>query len=101
MHTPLIIIGAGGHAKVLLDCLKQSPVDILGIVEKYPDKCLPGTKYLGNDAVIEQYGPHEVQLVNALGPTDVPLHRLAVFNRFKANGYRFYSVLSSQRLYCQ
>ena len=38
MEKPVIIIGAGGHAKVLFDCLQLLNVNIIGALDKCPPR---------------------------------------------------------------
>ena len=67
---PLLILGAGGHAKVLMDALAQHGYRVLGITDPDADlwgKTLIGIPILGNDDKILEYSPQEVLLVNALG----------------------------------
>jgi sugar O-acyltransferase (sialic acid O-acetyltransferase NeuD family) len=102
MKTDLIIIGAGGHAKVLIDCLEQQPdVTILGILDNNQnmhDKLVLGVRVLGGDDKIADYDPAKVQLVNALGSVDIPLRRKALFSQFKSVGFRFYSVIHASAI---
>ena len=69
MSLPVIVLGAGGHAKVLIDALLASSAVITGIVD--PDLTLTGTKtlgvpVLGGDDVVSEFPPSQVQLVNCL-----------------------------------
>lgn len=97
MKTPLILIGAGGHASVLIDCIRhQSGVEIVGILESNPallGKTVWGVRVIGTDSDITRYANNEVQLLNGLGSIDVPKHRKSIFHQFKALGYRFYTVI--------
>ena len=36
MDKPVIIIGAGGHARVLYDCLRLLGVEVLGALDRCP-----------------------------------------------------------------
>ncbi|MES2218870.1 MAG: acetyltransferase [Pseudomonadota bacterium] len=97
MKTDLIIIGAGGHAKVLIDCLlQQSAVNIIGILDNNPSvhgQSVLGIPVLGGDEKIANFPTNAVQLVNAVGSIDIPLRRAAVYQHFKALGYQFLSVV--------
>lgn len=92
----LIIIGAGGHTKVLIDILQQRNQKIIGILEG--NKNLIGTevlgiKVLGLDDAIADYPAHLVQIVNGVGSTITLKQRRLVFNRYKDMGYHFHSVI--------
>ena len=92
---PVIIIGAGGHAKVLFDCLRLLGTDVLGIL----DKCPPpedGTAELpivGDDSVIGAYSCDAVELVNGLGSIGDTSLRADIFNKFKNLGYSFRTII--------
>lgn len=96
MSLPVIVLGAGGHAKVLIDALLASSVIIVGIVD--PNPALAGTKILGvpvlgGDDVVDEIPPSQVQLVNGLGSVGLPANRQQLFARFKEMGYSFATVV--------
>jgi sugar O-acyltransferase (sialic acid O-acetyltransferase NeuD family) len=97
MKTALMILGAGGHAKVLIDILKnQERVEIIGIVDT--NSSLHGTEIanvnvLGGEEIISQYSFSQIQLVNGLGSILSPDRRQGVYEKFKNRGYQFYSVI--------
>jgi len=97
MKTLILILGAGGHAKVLIDCLlHQSNVTIIGILDNDTtcfDKEILGIGVLGAEDKLKDYSPNQVQLINGLGSIDIPTHRKNIFNKFKTLGYRFFSVI--------
>lgn len=91
-----IVIGAGGHARVLLDTLQQQNVPILGLVDV--DEALRGTRMLGElvlggDEVVYRYCPEDVLLINAIGSIRQPVIRQNVYERFKSLGYRFMTII--------
>lgn len=90
------MIGAGGHAKVLLDVLQQQKIRILGLVDAnvaLHGTLLLGEKVLGGDEIIQGYSPGEVQLVNAIGSVRQPIARQRVYEQFKSLGYCFGTVV--------
>jgi sugar O-acyltransferase (sialic acid O-acetyltransferase NeuD family) len=93
---PVIILGAGGHARVLIDALQQSGTEIMGVTD--PDKTLWGqifmeAEVLGPDEKILDIHPERVLLVNALGSTKTTKARQALFETWQRNGYSFASVI--------
>jgi sugar O-acyltransferase (sialic acid O-acetyltransferase NeuD family) len=97
MKTDVIVLGAGGHAKVLIDTLRLRPdVNIIGILDPNP-ACLGqdilGVRVLGNDDEMKHFAPNTVRLVNGVGSVDLPSVRKNIFLRFKASGYEFLTVL--------
>lgn len=95
---PVVIIGAGGHAKVLIDALLLMRVKVLGILD--PDPLLRGTsllgcRVLGNDELLADYSPEDVALVNAIGSVSLPRLRTDIFIRFRQQGFSFRGVIHS------
>jgi sugar O-acyltransferase (sialic acid O-acetyltransferase NeuD family) len=95
MKRPVIIVGAGGHAKVVLDMLLASSVEIIGATDSNPEKLgthVLGIPVIGTDEVILQYKPEQVFLVNGIGSVSLPIVRTAIFNDFKTLSYSFVTV---------
>lgn len=88
----IIIIGGGGHARVLRDILGLQNVAILGFMELKETEGM-GVKYLGHDSMIKRYPPGSVILVNGIGSIKPPYERREVYERFKRLGYAFLSVV--------
>ena len=92
----IIILGAGGHARVLLDILKINSISVLGYVDREPHDHFQ-LQYLGDDEeIIKKYHPKKIKLVNGIGSVQRPENRRAVYERFKNSGYRFFSVVHPQ-----
>ena len=94
---PGLIIGTGGHAKVLADALLASGRQVLGFTAKKtwngePTELLPGLKVLGTDAVLRDYAVEDVELVNGLGGVDCSGLRRRLQERLEANGWHFSGV---------
>jgi len=107
---PVVILGGGGHASVLLDILHQQNVDILAVVSpEAPAKSsnLANYKHLKNDDDIFAFNPEDIELVNGIGfvPSsgengscgDKQL-RHRVFDYFKSHGYFFKTIVSDSAL---
>lgn len=92
----VIVIGAGGHAKVLLEALARSGVAVAGLTDADAGKhgsLLSGVPVLGGDEVLGQHPPGSTVLVNAMGSTQSMSLRQAVYERLNASGYRFLTVI--------
>jgi sugar O-acyltransferase (sialic acid O-acetyltransferase NeuD family) len=92
----VIIIGGGGHSKVLLDCLLLSGASIIGITDIDSKNCHSNcskVKFIGKDEAIFHYNLNDILLVNGLGFTDKSNRRAAIFELFKNQGYSFASVI--------
>ena len=92
---PVIIMGAGGHAKVITDALKLSGRDILGFVtpDLEADSEFYGKKVLGNDEVINQYLPDEIELVNGVGSLPRKNLRWKLAEKMRIQGYNFATII--------
>jgi sugar O-acyltransferase (sialic acid O-acetyltransferase NeuD family) len=95
-RRPVIVIGAGGHAKVLIDTLRRQHFELIGATDIAPQKVgnvAASVPVIGNDDAVCNYLSKEVWLVNGIGSIDVPNLRLQVFTRFKNLGYTFTDVI--------
>jgi len=95
-RRPCILIGAGGHAKVLVDCLLRAGVPIQGFVERdaaLHGRTVCGLPVLGGDAELARLTARGAWLVNAIGSTGAPGQRRGVFERLKREGYEFLTVV--------
>jgi UDP-perosamine 4-acetyltransferase len=98
---PLLILGAGGHARVLLDTLLLQGCNVIGLLD--PDtalwgKSLRGISVLGGDEKILEHEPASIELVNGLGSTHSTGPRQRLFENWQAKGYRFASVIHPQAI---
>jgi hypothetical protein len=88
----VVVIGGGGHARVLLDALSSMGVRVAGVVAP---SIAPGLRapLLGDDSWLLEQDAGKVLLVNALGSTSNTAARAAVFDRFRSAGFRFATVV--------
>ncbi|OQW71594.1 MAG: sugar acetyltransferase [Proteobacteria bacterium ST_bin11] len=101
MSKPVILLGSGGHAKVLLNILRRCDFEIIGVTDpaRTNGEHWLGCKILGDDLAVHAFSYKEVLLVNGLGslPRDGGLRR-KVFDRFTALGYQFLTVMDPSAL---
>lgn len=92
---PIIVLGAGGHAKVIIEALRMSDRPILGITDPNKIKASEfyGIKVLGDDDAVLKYSPDEVLLVNGIGIMPDNNVRLKINQRMKENGFLFTPVI--------
>lgn len=95
MNLPLIILGDGGHSRVLIETLLQMEFNIIGITT--PDKTNKNNVYgipiIGNDTMVLKYSANEIRLVNGIGSVGTPITRASLFHSFKAKGFQFQQVI--------
>lgn len=96
MVKPVIVLGGGGHARVLIDALIGMGVSVLGITEKSvkPGVSIAGIPVIGPDSEVLGYPIDQVYLVNGLGSTGNMEKRINLFKTFKEHGYTFYNVIN-------
>jgi sugar O-acyltransferase (sialic acid O-acetyltransferase NeuD family) len=88
-------MGAGGHASVIADALKLSDREILGFVT--PDLKLDtefcGKTVLGDDLVISNYSPDDIELANGIGALPKKNLRWKLAAIMYKQGYSFTTVI--------
>jgi len=93
---PVIILGAGGHSKVLIDILKLYNTALTGITDldsNLHGKSIMGVPVIGDDHLVLQYQPESILLVNGIGLTGQTSKRKQIFETFKERNYCFLSVV--------
>lgn len=96
MNLPVIVIGAGGHAKVLLEILSGQGVDVLGVTDAAfteRKRDFMGFPVLGRDEIISSYSCDQVRLINGLGSVQAATKRKDIFLNFKTLGFNFSEVI--------
>jgi sugar O-acyltransferase (sialic acid O-acetyltransferase NeuD family) len=96
VNRPVIVIGAGGHTRVLISSINALRREIVGIL--HPDimligQCIAGIRILGNDDKVRDYVPNAIELVNGIGSVSSTGKRKDIYMKFKNNGYSFASVI--------
>ena len=93
---PVIVLGAGSHARVILDALARLSVKVLGVTDAAPqrvDRSKLACLLLGPDENILRHDPGRVFLVNGVGSVGVDSKRQRLYERWKKRGYSFMSVV--------
>ena len=91
----VIILGGGGHASVVTDVLLRQEYEVIGFLDKDPDKQeLCGLKRLGDDtsSSLVAFPPEEVVLANGFGSVGNNRVRKTHYQQWKASGYHFLVV---------
>ncbi len=95
MMHPLLIVGAGGHAAVIVDALLAAGEQVVGFTDVDPRRLgsmLCGRPILGDDSVLEERDRGTLLLVNGIGGVGDTSLRRTVQVRLEARGWRFASV---------
>jgi sugar O-acyltransferase (sialic acid O-acetyltransferase NeuD family) len=95
MKPAVIIIGAGGHAKVVADALLCAGEQVLGFTDpdatKHGHRVL-GLPVLGSDAVLAERSPEDTWLANGIGGIRGEPLRRQVQTALQQRGWRFIDV---------
>lgn len=91
-----VLMGFGGHARVLLDAMLMMNWNIVGITDinlKKHGREIYGIPVIGDDKCIERYSTDEIYLVNGIGSVVLPRKRMDLYNKWVGLGYKFASVI--------
>ena len=94
-RLPLIVIGSGGHGKVLIEALKEYQCEIVGIVD--PQEVLGskvlGVEVIGDDLAVFNFNPVDVELICGIGTVPGNTIRTRILGNFLKHGYSFATVI--------
>jgi sugar O-acyltransferase (sialic acid O-acetyltransferase NeuD family) len=94
-NKPVIILGAGGHAKVVAEAIRLSGREIIGFVT--PDieatTIFFGSKILGDDSAVLSYSPDEIELTNGVGALPKQYLRWKLSSTMRKKGYHFATII--------
>lgn len=98
----LILLGAGGHAKVVLDALKSSGTTPDACLD--PDSRLHGTSFggvpvEGGDDHLAMHPPSLTTLALGVGIPRTSALRKTLYERWRAEGYAFPPIIAASAIY--
>lgn len=98
MSKPVVVLGAGGHASVLVELLKQQDRQIMALIA--PQCCdsrlvFHGIPVWEDDSPLQALSPECIELVNGIGSLPSSRLRSTLFTHYKQVGYRFMTVISA------
>ena len=97
MSSKYVVIGSGGHARVLIAAMKAAGTAPVACLDNDPARWkveVLGVTVAGGDELLPSLGtPDRLLLVNGVGSAARIAVRRAVWDRFSSLGYRFASVL--------
>jgi sugar O-acyltransferase (sialic acid O-acetyltransferase NeuD family) len=97
---PVLMIGAGGHAGVLLGELRNEKKVIFGVLDPKLTigSSFMGSNVLGDDKYLARCSVEEVHLINGLGMLPGDSKRNEVFKELTTRGFSFSSVVSKRAI---
>ncbi|SHH17668.1 acetyltransferase [Ferrimonas marina] len=96
MSKPVVVLGAGGHAAVLVDLLTEqgrAPLALVAPERPAGREALAALPLLSEAQLQQQWTPQQVELVNGIGMLPGDSLRQRVFERFSALGYGFATLV--------
>lgn len=100
LNKPLIILGSGGHASVLVDILKQQGRKILGMVSLERDSqrtIFSELKFLSDEELLT-FSPTDVVLVNGVGSLPKNDLRQKLYDFYISKGFSFETVIADSAI---
>ena len=93
---PFIVIGSGGHAKVVIDTLHAIGHSILFCTDVNESRCgvkVCDVRVAGHDDLIDDQSPTDVYLANGLGSIGVPALRKKIYSEWTEKGFEFSTIV--------
>lgn len=92
---PRLLLGGGGHSRVLIDALRLAGTKVIGIADpaRVKGSDVAGIEVIGGDEKVLEFPADSVLLVNAIGFSNSTHDRARLFDRFKREGYSFAHVV--------
>lgn len=97
----LIIVGAGGHARLLKDIFDPGKaLDVIFVIEK--NLVQEGVENMPNCLISEnlffQNYDEQLKIINGVGPSPNNKQRAHVYNKFQKRGFKFCNVISENAI---
>ncbi|MEZ5757447.1 MAG: acetyltransferase [Emcibacteraceae bacterium] len=95
-NLPTIIIGAGGHARMLADTIKASGGNILGFTDleiKSGTNIFDDFNVLGTDDILDDFATDEIEVTIGVGFLPKKNWRKAIFEKISYKGFKIKTVI--------
>lgn len=95
MSEKIVLVGAGGHAKSLIDVIEtQGKYEILGLVDNAKKGEVLGYKVLGTDEILSDIKSECANAIVAVGQIKTSRIRYELFAKLKALGFALPVIIS-------
>jgi len=100
---PVILLGAGGHARMLLEIIRQQKLTLLGYASPVISEQSPFTslKWIGQDEFVFAKPANTVYVINALGSVGDTTRRERLYKLFKQRDYAFKTLFHRTSTVCK
>jgi len=92
-----VLIGAGGHAKVVLSLARALGREVLGVCDpalaREGATSWRGLPVLGDDAALSGFGPDRIVLLNGIGQVPHGTVRQSLHEHWASQGFRFVTLI--------
>ncbi|MBW2003584.1 MAG: acetyltransferase [Deltaproteobacteria bacterium] len=94
----ILIIGAGGHSRVVINLLQSvGGFRIVGVTDSKKDlwnkEISKGIKVLGDDTLLDRFDPKECCAAIGIGGKGVPIKRKNIYDMLVSKGFRIPSII--------
>jgi sugar O-acyltransferase (sialic acid O-acetyltransferase NeuD family) len=93
-----VMLGAGGHARVIQETLDLQGISLHGFIAPDPESLLAECPWLGSDEQLEQLDHDRVILFNGIGSVAEPTRRRSAYLAGVRAGFRFATVVDSSAI---
>ena len=84
MSEKIVLVGAGGHAKSLIDVIElENKFEIFGLVDNAKNGEVLGYKVLGTDEILKEIKSECANAIVAVGQIKSAKIRISLFNKLK------------------
>lgn len=95
MSKKIVLLGAGGHAKSLIDVIEQeNKFEIFGLVDNVAKGDVLGYKVLGDDEILKEIKNECPNAIVAVGQIKTPKIRIELFCKLKELGFALPIIIS-------
>lgn len=101
MNDSVVLIGAGGHASVLLEMLVEQGINIIGYVSPKPatnQKLFSQYHWFKSDEDTFTLDKSTIRMVNGIGSLPRDKLRAEIFRKYKDEGFIFKTIISSNAI---
>ena len=93
----IIVIGGGGHAKVVISILKKLGLRVIGYTDQHDKGAILGISYLGSDSILAELdNKRGCDAVIAVGQVGLGHQREDIWNNIRSQINRFPAIASPQ-----
>jgi sugar O-acyltransferase (sialic acid O-acetyltransferase NeuD family) len=101
IELPVAIIGAGGHARVVLQALRTMNATVVALTDLHPERFpdgLDGCVVMSDDELLRRYSRNEISIAYGVASITAATHdhpRRKIVQRFSGYGYKSIQIIHS------